>query len=266
MVAMILVVLGMISFSRLGLDFFPDLEFPTVSVITTYRGVSSEDIEKSITRPLEQLVSSVNRSRSSLHTTSEGVSVIMIEFEWGTNLDFAAQDMRDQIGLYEQFLPKGRRSPGVEVQPRQMPIVFWASPANLPPRAQGLHRRRCRPPPGAHRRRGRRPSVFSLDTREIQVAVDKTALESPRPVARPDRRRPGAGEPQPAGRPHGRESLANSWSGPWANSRPSTTSGARRRRHRGGRADFFSRHRRGPGHFQGVALNRPHRRPERASS
>src|SRR4030065_1200396 len=98
MMAMILVVVGLISFSRLGLDFFPDLEFPTVSVITTYTGASSEDIEKVLTRPLEQVVSSVNRVKKVTSQTSEGVSVISVEYEGGTNLAFAAQDIRDQIG------------------------------------------------------------------------------------------------------------------------------------------------------------------------
>ena len=107
MLAMILVVLGGIAFTELGLDFFPELEFPTVSVITTYSGASSEDIENTITRPLEQITGTVNRVKKVSSTTSEGVSVIMIEFEWGTNLDFAAQDVRDQIGLYENFLPEG---------------------------------------------------------------------------------------------------------------------------------------------------------------
>src|SRR4030042_1497495 len=96
MMAMILVVLGFISFSRLGLDFFPDLEFPTVSVITTYSGASSEDIEKSITKPLEQIVSGVSRIKKVTSTTSEGVSALTAEFVWGTNLDFAAQDLADQ--------------------------------------------------------------------------------------------------------------------------------------------------------------------------
>ena len=118
MMAMILVVVGAISFTRLGLDFFPDLEFPTVSVITTYPGRLVRRTSKtSITRPLEQVVSSVNRVKKVTSTTSEGVSVIQVEFEWGTNLDFAAQDLRDQIGLYKQLSARGgRRSPGRQVQ------------------------------------------------------------------------------------------------------------------------------------------------------
>ncbi len=133
MMAAILVVLGAISFSRLGLDFFPDLEFPTVSVITTYSGASSEDIENVLTRPLEQLVSSVNRVKKVTSQTSEGVSVISVEFEWGTNLDFAAQDIRDQIGLYEQFLPEEAGEPLVmKFSFSSFPVIFYGITGDMP--------------------------------------------------------------------------------------------------------------------------------------
>jgi len=179
MLAMILVVVGFISFSRLGLDFFPDLEFPTVSVITTYSGASSEDIEKSITKPLEQVVSGVSRIKKVTSTTSEGVSAITAEFEWGTNLDFAAQDLRDQIALYKQYLPTEAADPlVVKFNLAMMPIVFWGVTGNRPtaelqkiieddvaPRLERID--------GVAAAR-----VFSTEIREILVDVDKTALES----------------------------------------------------------------------------------------
>jgi HAE1 family hydrophobic/amphiphilic exporter-1 len=179
MMAMILVVLGAISFTRLGLDFFPDLEFPTVSVITTYSGASSEDIENVLTRPLEQVVSSVNRVKKVTSQTSEGVSVISIEFEWGTNLDFAAQDVRDQIGLYEQFLPAEAGDPLVmKFSFSQFPVIFYGITSDIPamrlrtviedevaPRLERID--------GVASAR-----VFSMDEREILVDVDKASLES----------------------------------------------------------------------------------------
>jgi len=179
MMAMILVVVGLISFSRLGLDFFPDLEFPTVSVVTTYSGASSEDLEKSITKPLEQIVSGVNRVKKVTSTTTEGVSAITAEFEWGTNLDFAAQDLRDQIALYKQFLPPEAADPLVfKFNLAQMPVVFWGITGNRPtselqklieddvaPRLERID--------GVAAAR-----VFSTEIREILVDVDKTALES----------------------------------------------------------------------------------------
>ncbi len=179
MLAMILVVLGAIAFTRLGLDFFPDLEFPTVSVITAYSGVSSEDIENVLTRPLEQVVSSVNRVKKVTSMTSEGVSAISVEFEWGTNLDFAAQDIRDQIATYQQFLPEEAASPLVmKFSFSAFPVIFYGVTSDLPamklktvledeiaPRLERLD--------GVASAR-----VFAMDEREILVDIDKASLES----------------------------------------------------------------------------------------
>jgi HAE1 family hydrophobic/amphiphilic exporter-1 len=179
MMAMILVVVGLISFSRLGLDLFPDIEFPTVSVITTYRGASSEDIEKTITKPLEQVVSSVSRVKKVTSTTTEGSSVITVEFEWGTNLDFAAQDVRDQIGLYRNYLPPETSDPlVVKFNLAQLPIVFWGVTANMP-NADLKKLLEDDVAPRLERIDGvASAQVFSTDVREILVEVDKTALVS----------------------------------------------------------------------------------------
>jgi HAE1 family hydrophobic/amphiphilic exporter-1 len=179
MIAMILVVMGIFTFTRLGLDFFPDLEFPTVSVVTTYRGASSEDIEKTITKPLEQVVSSISRVKKVTSSTSEGASTIQVEFEWGTNLDFAAQDIRDQIGLYRQFLPPEASDPlVVKFNLAQLPVLFWGITGSMPnyelkkliedevaPRLERIDGVASAP-------------VFSMDVREILVDIDKSALES----------------------------------------------------------------------------------------
>jgi HAE1 family hydrophobic/amphiphilic exporter-1 len=179
MVAMILVVVGFIAFSRLGLDLFPDIEFPTVSVITTYRGASSEDLEKTVTKPLEQVVSSVNRVKKVTSATAEGASVITVEFEWGTNLDFAAQDVRDQIGLYRNYLPTEASDPlVVKFNFSQLPIVFWGVTGNMPT-ADLKKLIEDDVTPRLERIDGvASAQVFSTDVREILVDVDKAALES----------------------------------------------------------------------------------------
>ncbi len=179
MIAMILVVVGAISFSRLGLDYFPDLDFPTVSVITTYQGASPEDIENSITRLVEQTVGSVSRVKKVSSTTTEGVSIVQVEFEWGTNLDFAAQDLRDQIGLYRSYLPKGSRDPlVVKFSLSQIPIIFWGitgnrSNAELKKLVEDEVARRLERVDGVAA-----AQVFSMETREILVDVDKNALQA----------------------------------------------------------------------------------------
>ncbi|MBN1938195.1 MAG: efflux RND transporter permease subunit, partial [Candidatus Aminicenantes bacterium] len=179
MIAMILVVVGVISFTRLGLDLFPDLEYPTVSVITTYQGAAPADIENTITKQIEQVVSSVNRVKKVTSATSEGTSVVSVEFEWGTNLDFAAQDLRDQIGLYKAFLPKAASDPlVVKFNMAQIPVIFWGVTGNRPMAelktiVEDEVSRRFERLDGVAA-----ATVFSMDTREILVDVNKDALAS----------------------------------------------------------------------------------------
>jgi HAE1 family hydrophobic/amphiphilic exporter-1 len=179
MLAMILVVLGSLAFTRLGLDLFPDLEFPTVSVITIYSGASSEDIENTVTRPLEQVINTVSRVKKVNSITSEGYSVIMVEFEWGTNLDFAAQDIRDQIGLYESYLPEDVNDPlVVKFSFAMWPILFGGITADRPT-VELKEMIEDEVAPRLERIDGvAAVQVYSTDVREILVDIEKGALES----------------------------------------------------------------------------------------
>ena len=92
---LIVMVLGIVSFTRIGVDFFPSIDYPTIAVLTRYPGAASEEIETLITRPLEGAIASVNGVKQLKSTSQEGYSLIQAEFRWGTNLDFAAQDVRN---------------------------------------------------------------------------------------------------------------------------------------------------------------------------
>ncbi|MBN1222042.1 MAG: efflux RND transporter permease subunit [Candidatus Aminicenantes bacterium] len=179
MLAMILVVMGTIAFTQLGLDFFPDIEFPTVSVITIYSGASSEDIENTITRPLEQIINTVERVKKVTSVSSEGVSVINVEFEWGTNLDFGAEDIRDQVSRYENFLPEESDNPLVlKFNLGQFPILFGGITADMPT-VELKQLIEDEVSPRLERIEGvASVTVQSMDVREILVDIDKTALES----------------------------------------------------------------------------------------
>ncbi|MCP4147262.1 MAG: efflux RND transporter permease subunit [bacterium] len=111
MIVIVIMIFGGMSYFKLGLDMMPDLEAPYISIITEYPGVSSEDIEQNVTRPLEQWVSAVSRVKEIKSVSREGSSVLMVKFESGANLDFAAQDVREKIGLFENFLPEGANNP-----------------------------------------------------------------------------------------------------------------------------------------------------------
>ena len=126
MMVLIIVVFGFISFSRLGLDMLPDIEFPVVSVITSYPGVTSEDIEDVLTKPIEDALATVKDVKIIKSVSQEGVSMVMIEFNSGTNVDFAAQDIRDKIGLIEDYLPQDANKPlVVKMDVGAMPVLAY---------------------------------------------------------------------------------------------------------------------------------------------
>ena len=126
MMILIIVLFGSIAFSRLGLDMMPELEYPAVSVVTTYEGVSSEDIENLITKPIEGVVSSIKNVKNVSSTSQEGVSAVVVEFEWGVTLDFAAQDVREKLSWITDYLPDDADSPlVVKFNTSDYPILYY---------------------------------------------------------------------------------------------------------------------------------------------
>jgi len=120
----ILIVIGLVSLSRLGLDLLPELTYPAVTIITNYSGVAPEDIENMITKPIEEVVSTISGVKKVSSYSMEGVSYVTVEFEWGKNLDFAAQDIRDKIGMIEDYLPEDASRPLVlKFDLSMMPIL-----------------------------------------------------------------------------------------------------------------------------------------------
>jgi HAE1 family hydrophobic/amphiphilic exporter-1 len=135
MMTLIIVVFGFLSFSRLGLDMLPDIDYPVVSIITNYTGVTSEDIEETLTKPIEDAVSTVKDVKNITSISQEGVSLVMVEFNSGTNIDFAAQDLRDKINLIADYLPDDASQPMVvKMDVTAMPVLTYGVTAdNLTP-------------------------------------------------------------------------------------------------------------------------------------
>ena len=125
MFILIIVTFGLLSLSRLGLDMLPDITYPVVSVVTQYAGVAPEEIEELLTRPMEGMIAGVNGVKNISSQSAEGISAINVEFEWGTNLDYAAQDIKDNIDMIRDFLPDDITEPVVfKFNLSQMPIMF----------------------------------------------------------------------------------------------------------------------------------------------
>ncbi|MCK9275199.1 MAG: efflux RND transporter permease subunit [Syntrophales bacterium] len=126
MMILIVMLFGILAFFHLGLDMMPELEYPVVSVITTYEGVSSEDVENLITRQVEEVVSSVKNVKNVSSLSQEGISAVIVEFEWGVNLDFAAQDVREKLSWLTDYLPEDADSPlVVKFNTSDYPILYY---------------------------------------------------------------------------------------------------------------------------------------------
>ncbi len=124
-------VVGLYSLSRLAIDYFPEIEFPAITVLTVYPGANSENIEQNITKPLEEQLNSLNNLKKLTSRSSDNISVITVEFVYGSNLDEAANDIRNILDRVTPLLPDGVDRPTIlKFSTSQMPILFYAVTAD----------------------------------------------------------------------------------------------------------------------------------------
>ena len=120
-------VIGIYSLVQLPVDLYPEMELPFVSVLTTYPGASASDIESNVTRPLEDALNSVSNLKELTSTSSDGVSVIFLSFEYGSNLDEAMNDIRSNMNFVLRMLPEDCEDPTIiKFNSSMMPIIFYA--------------------------------------------------------------------------------------------------------------------------------------------
>ncbi|HEY5764587.1 MAG TPA: efflux RND transporter permease subunit, partial [Candidatus Deferrimicrobiaceae bacterium] len=111
MLTAILVVLGIASYTRLGVDLFPNIDIPIVTVTTTLKGASPEEIETTITKPIEEAVNTISGVDELRSVSREGVSDVVVRFVLERDGDVAAQDVRDKIATVIRNLPEGTDPP-----------------------------------------------------------------------------------------------------------------------------------------------------------
>lgn len=109
-----LVVVGLLSYTHLPVDLLPEVSFPVVAITTIDPGASADDIETSITKPIEEAVSSLNGVRNVTSTSRENVSQILVEFTLDTNPQTAAQNVQEKINAIRGTFPTGAQSPTVQ--------------------------------------------------------------------------------------------------------------------------------------------------------
>ncbi len=122
-----LIVIGVYSLIQLPVDLYPEIELPFIGVVTTYPGASASDIETNVTRPVEDALNSVSNLKEITSTSSDGLSVIFMNFEYGTNLDEASNDIRSNLSFIENYLPEDSEKPTImKFNSSMMPIIFYA--------------------------------------------------------------------------------------------------------------------------------------------
>ncbi len=131
MIFIIMVVLGLVSLSKLGLDLMPEMEIPAVSVITAYQGAGPEEVETLITEPMEDTLSTISGVDEVISVSKEGISAVTLKFNWGEKIDESTNDVREKIDLIRDMLPEEADNPVIfKFDLAMMPIAIIAITAD----------------------------------------------------------------------------------------------------------------------------------------
>ncbi|MBD5218964.1 MAG: efflux RND transporter permease subunit [Bacteroidales bacterium] len=125
------VILGIFSLIKLPIDLYPDIETNTIMVMTTYAGASASDIEQNVTRPLENVLNSVNDLKHITSKSRENISVITLEFEYGKDIDVLTNDVRDKLDMVKSALPDDAENPIIfKFSTDMIPIIMLSVSAS----------------------------------------------------------------------------------------------------------------------------------------
>ena len=105
------VIFGLFSLSKLPIDLYPDIDTNTIMVMTAYPGASASDIENNVTRPLENTLNAVSNLKHITSRSSENMSLITLEFEFGNDIDVLTNDVRDKLDMVSSQLPDDVENP-----------------------------------------------------------------------------------------------------------------------------------------------------------
>ena len=125
MILLIFLFFGTLSLFKIPIDLFPNVSHPHLSIVTKYENASAEEIEKNITKPLEDELSFLKNLSYVSSVSEEGASHIHLTFQWGTHMDFAALEAREKIDVVKSKLPEDAEDPLVERHnPNAQPVLM----------------------------------------------------------------------------------------------------------------------------------------------
>ncbi|OIO39266.1 MAG: hypothetical protein AUJ72_01075 [Candidatus Omnitrophica bacterium CG1_02_46_14] len=118
------VLFGVISFKLLAQELFPPISYPQLSIVTPYENAAPEEIETLITKPIEEAVGGISGLRKVSSTSKEGLSLVLVEFGWNQNMDYASLSVREKIDLIKERLPRDTQEPVVlKYNPFDRPVM-----------------------------------------------------------------------------------------------------------------------------------------------
>ncbi len=116
---------GIFGLTQLGVDMYPDIEFPMIMVMSTMEGAGPEEMENLVTDPLEQALARVSNVKKVSSTSRAGISIVTAEFNWGHSLNQAETDVRRQLDMFEAALPDDASDPLVfALDPSMQPVLY----------------------------------------------------------------------------------------------------------------------------------------------
>ncbi|NVB36561.1 efflux RND transporter permease subunit [Pseudenhygromyxa sp. WMMC2535] len=129
----VVIVVGIVGYMGLGVDKFPNIDIPTLTITTVYPGASPSAVETDVTETIEAAVNAVAGLDTLTSTSSEGVSVVIASFTLETSVDVAAQDIRDRVETVLDELPDGVEAPQVQkIDPDAVPILTLSVQGDVP--------------------------------------------------------------------------------------------------------------------------------------
>ncbi|HTL51939.1 MAG TPA: efflux RND transporter permease subunit [Planctomycetota bacterium] len=133
MVILAIVVFGVVSYGEVGVDLFPRVELPVITIVTVLPGADPETIENTVTDPIEESVSSISGIKHLRSVSTDGVSQVILEFELEKKIDVAYQEVVAKIGAVHSQLPRDVEDPVVEkFDVDAAPVLALAISSNMP--------------------------------------------------------------------------------------------------------------------------------------
>ncbi len=127
MVFVAIIVFGIYSLTRLPVDMYPKMELPAITVMTLYAGANASEIETNVTKPIENSLNTLDNIKEIKSVSKDNLSIVTLEFEWESNLDEAANDIRNSLEFIKENLPDECESPVIyKFNSSFMPILYYA--------------------------------------------------------------------------------------------------------------------------------------------